>query len=888
MAQIDATGMVTDFDVLGPYSIDHNQFVAGTPDSYQWQTTNGYYVTALSALGDITSPPAALGGTVNAVNIVDSTYNPSINITGLNLSLTSILDTGNAANMHEKFWEAVLDGDTTILTPTTSGHVFTLMGDFVRVNTGQDVTGGNDSFTGNKVQNSGLLTGDAILVDGGSILHGGDDVFNGAVVGDAIIGDVGDGNGLTPTNLGTVDGGNDTVTIVDPNYSPQIILGNVIGDVDFNGFDGTVNGGDDHLTLRNFSIVTNVVGDNYRTEGIDNGGNDTILVATTIAGRTFANAANVFGDDNLVDGSGGTFTATGGNDSITMNNVGGSNVEGDFFSVNEATGFGGNDTIAINGTFPLTTPPPPYPITPAVGDVNGDAYSVTGTHAFTGGDDSIGLSNVGNSNTTGDAYTVGSLPSFTGGNDTIAYNYDRTDTAAPFFAQGDAYVAISAIFIGGNDAIAANLAASLQPSSTGLIGDVYTYGFNGDGEFHGGNDILIANTAAIQTASLFGDAQALSSVNYLAAYGGNDALTGGAGNDTLYGDWQSAIAGNAVTAEVGGNDTLDGRGGNDWLYGGDGNDTVLFSLKQSVYVDLKGIPGSGAPGFLYEAIGQGNDQLDSIENVIGSSRADVIFGDDSANRLNGSSGADQISGRGGNDTLIGGAGGDFLNGGAGTDRAQYIDAAAGLTADLQVIAGNTGFAAGDSYASIEDLYGSNFNDNLRGNGGANHIWGADGNDVIFGRNGADSLYGLNGNDTLVGGAGGDLLNGGAGTDRAQYNDATSGLTVDLQVAANNTGIAAGDSYVSVENLYGSNYNDNLRGDAGSNDIWGANGDDSIYGRDGEDTLFGGSGNDSLYGQTGRDFLYGNAGGDTFMYLRRRTPLPVLSGTRSGTSAWVPT
>jgi len=175
-----------------------------------------------------------------------------------------------------------------------------------------------------------------------------------------------------------------------------------------------------------------------------------------------------------------------------------------------------------------------------------------------------------------------------------------------------------------------------------------------------------------------------------------------------------------------------------------------------------------------------------------------------------------------------------------------------VVADLQVAANNAGIAAGDTYSSIENLSGSTFGDDLRGDGGANTISGGTGNDAISGRDGNDTLNGDDGNDVLAGGVGADALNGGLGTDRAQYIDATAGLVADLQVAAGNTGIAAGDSYSSIENLFGSNFNDSLRGDGGDNTISGRNGNDLLSGRDGDDTLFGGAGNDTLVGGDGSD------------------------------------
>jgi serralysin len=238
-----------------------------------------------------------------------------------------------------------------------------------------------------------------------------------------------------------------------------------------------------------------------------------------------------------------------------------------------------------------------------------------------------------------------------------------------------------------------------------------------------------------------------------------------------------------------------------------------------------------------------------------------------ADSLSGSAGNDSLYGGIGNDILYGGAGADLLNGGSGTrDRVIYSDSTAGLRVDLLSPAANTGIATGDTFVGVEDLYGSNFNDSLLGNSGANVIWGANGNDIFYGRDGADTIYGGNGNDVLFGGVGADRLDGGAGSrDRAAYSDSATGLRVDLLTPANNTGIATGDIFVGIEDLYGSNYNDSLVGNSGANVIWGANGNDVIYGREGSDTIYGGNGNDILYGGAGPDTLDGGAGMDSFVF-----------------------
>ncbi|MEM9319952.1 MAG: M10 family metallopeptidase C-terminal domain-containing protein, partial [Pseudomonadota bacterium] len=324
--------------------------------------------------------------------------------------------------------------------------------------------------------------------------------------------------------------------------------------------------------------------------------------------------------------------------------------------------------------------------------------------------------------------------------------------------------------------------------------------------------------------------------------GTQNRLEGGAGNDKL--------AGRA------GADTLDGGAGDDILLGGTGADQLIggagidraayWTASGAVRVDLmvSGLNTGEAAG----------DTFDGIEALQGSNRNDDLRGDNATNWLYGGNGNDllygrdgddELSGQAGNDVLLGGAGSDALEGGSGQDRAAYWTASGSVTADLLDSRSNTGEAAGDSYASIEDLQGGAFNDNLLGDNGANVIFAGNGRDILHGREGDDSLYGQNGDDILLGSAGGDVIDGGQGQDRAAYWTAREGVVADLADASANTGDAAGDSYVSIEHLQGSTYDDTLRGDANNNWIVGSGGDDLLDGRAGSDILTGGSGADTF-------------------------------------------
>lgn len=422
--------------------------------------------------------------------------------------------------------------------------------------------------------------------------------------------------------------------------------------------------------------------------------------------------------------------------------------------------------------------------------------------------------------------------------------------------------------------------------------------------------------------------------DFFAGWGASYEVYGGEGNDTI-------TAGNAGGVGNGGNgnDYLSARGsyegepvnphnlhgddGDDYILGWGGNlggflnifgdvgiDRMTDSHTGGVDVfdggtDFDWIELSASAGLsvnLGTNAGPGADRYYNIEGVLGTTYADTIVGDGLDNVLLGSNGADTLSGGGGRDLLMGhrntvffetftgyrgqptignaysytdspalgttdddgagdsldgGAGDDVLmgnygpdtlNGGGGRDAASYVDATYNFEAVQVNLGTNTATgatAAGDTFISIEDVYGSGFGDALTGNAVVNALYGRDGNDTLDGGSKGDSLYGGAGDDTYYVDDSGDrtIEADGQGTDTV-YSAIGRVLSANvenliLQGAANSKGTG---------NILGNG----IYGNAGNNLLEGLDGGDRLEGGDGADTLNGGTGGDTMVGGAGND------------------------------------
>jgi cyclophilin family peptidyl-prolyl cis-trans isomerase/Ca2+-binding RTX toxin-like protein len=106
----------------------------------------------------------------------------------------------------------------------------------------------------------------------------------------------------------------------------------------------------------------------------------------------------------------------------------------------------------------------------------------------------------------------------------------------------------------------------------------------------------------------------------------------------------------------------------------------------------------------------------------------------------------------------------------------------------------------------------------------------------------------------------------SGTGTLNFFLATGGVNVNLALSAGQPQvIAPWSTTLSIEgniaNLWGTNFNDVLAGNAGNNIIHGLGGVDGIHGGGGTDVLYGDTGNDYLYADKGNCVLMGGDGND---------------------------
>ncbi|MEL6700439.1 MAG: calcium-binding protein, partial [Pseudomonadota bacterium] len=290
-------------------------------------------------------------------------------------------------------------------------------------------------------------------------------------------------------------------------------------------------------------------------------------------------------------------------------------------------------------------------------------------------------------------------------------------------------------------------------------------------------------------------------------------------------------------------------------------------------------------------------QIGAVGGAVGTDGRDQLLLDDGGATVDAGAGQDIIVDGDGFDVMTGGAGADIFILSADGVQDQILDFELGTdTLDLsewgflrdlrQVTVQSTSngailtfgseslrlFSANGASISVEDL---TTQDILNGThvdlsfvGGVTFevpaIEGTEADDTLTGTEASETLLGLAGDDILTGGAGEDIIDGGEGTDLADYSTSGIGLIVNLTDTSANTGHAEGDSFVSIEGIMGTQFDDTLTGTSRANTIYGQDGLDIIYALGGSDTIYGGSGDDFLDGASGDDIIWGEGGNDSLL------------------------
>ncbi|MBI1300806.1 MAG: type I secretion C-terminal target domain-containing protein [Alphaproteobacteria bacterium] len=302
--------------------------------------------------------------------------------------------------------------------------------------------------------------------------------------------------------------------------------------------------------------------------------------------------------------------------------------------------------------------------------------------------------------------------------------------------------------------------------------------------------------------------------DFILGNGGDDTLYGGAGEDAIGGGTGDDIIhlgdGNDLSAGQDGNDTIYGDAGEDEIYGQQGNDTIY-----------------------------GGDDTDYID---GGDDDDILYGEDGIDLITGGNGNDMIYGGLGDDYLHGGEGNDTINGGEGFDRAFYFSSFWNFVINP--------FNSGS--ITLTDVVGTTGTDTLIDVEVLHFI------DGYFMNN---TFFDLNGNRTFYATLSAEHFQGGAGHDTLDYSGSSSFVVVDLGAGVGVNGFASGDTFVSIEEVIGSNSDDIIFGGKANEILHGGFGADILFGDAGDDILYGGAGNDTLKGGDGFDKIYGGQGND---------------------------
>jgi Ca2+-binding RTX toxin-like protein len=400
----------------------------------------------------------------------------------------------------------------------------------------------------------------------------------------------------------------------------------------------------------------------------------------------------------------------------------------------------------------------------------------------------------------------------------------------------------------------------------GGLGDDTLDGGSGNDSLVGGagDDLYVVNSSkdVVIESKDAGEDTIESSVSY--------TLSANVETLQLTGSLDINATGNALANTLMGNsgaNILNGGIGADTMQGGDGDDTYLVDQTGDVVTESEN-EGTDTIRIAIATKGSSYSLADNAENgvltnsvafsLIGNDLNNILTGNAAANTLDGGIGNDSLLGGAGNDSLLGGTGDDTLDGGVGNDTMDggegsdlyfvnatgdvIADSGTGLS-DIDVVQSTVNYTLNDG---VENLIltgkgnlsgiGSNQQNVITGNTGANRLDGGAGDDTLYGGLGADSL---------MGGLGADQLEGGAGNDTYEVDDLGDVVT---ELANEGTDLVNS----SIDYTLG-DYLENLTlTGTGPINATGNSLNNILIGNDGNNVLSGGAGIDVLKGGKGND------------------------------------
>ncbi|MBC8507306.1 MAG: hypothetical protein H8D34_20775, partial [Chloroflexi bacterium] len=279
---------------------------------------------------------------------------------------------------------------------------------------------------------------------------------------------------------------------------------------------------------------------------------------------------------------------------------------------------------------------------------------------------------------------------------------------------------------------------------------------------------------------------------------------------------------------------IDGQSGTDTL------NLSAYTSALNIRISSLGII-DGMAGGIDAVLGS----FDNINSLITGSGNDTLFGmnadaawtiDTTNTYTSGAqsmdfSGVENLTGGSGTDTFqLVGTGSVAGNVAGGLGANDTLDYSAYTQAAIVNFPAGTASGINGTVSGIETVISNGIGVTLIGDEFDNLLIGGLGNDI---------LRGNDGNDTLVGNGGDDILDGGNGIDTADYSSSANGVVVDLAAGTASDqalGTSIGnDTLISIENVIGSNFADDLSGSNGDNVLTGGAGDDTLAGLGGNDT-----------------------------------------------------